>query len=73
MYWQRVQAAYTNDQLPHRPCIFESQHAECHRSPTAPGGRFRHDGNPDTTLYHATNGIQSAKPNPRFEGTAKAR
>ena len=32
MCWQRLQAAYTNGQLPHRPCIRELQRAECHGS-----------------------------------------
>jgi hypothetical protein len=60
MCWQRLLAAYTNDQLPHCPCIRESKRTECHGSPTARSGRFRHDGNPHTRLHHATNGIQSS-------------
>ena len=60
MRWQRLLAAYANDQLPHRPCIRESKHAERHGSPTARSGSFRHDGNPHTRLHHATNGIQSS-------------
>jgi hypothetical protein len=35
MCWQRLLAAYTNDQFPHCPCIRESKRTECHGSPTA--------------------------------------
>jgi hypothetical protein len=68
---QGIHAALTNNELPRSPNICEPQCAECHGSPTAPSRRFRHEGNAHTAFHHATDSFQSAKPNPRLEGSAK--